>query len=1402
MASGNRITTTGVLYINGQQVENTFTNISKITRKLEQELRKTTIGTQEFIDKAAEVKKAREHFENVKNEINAVRNSMQQSSGVLGFFRNQLLSVGDTFRQVFTADLASRFFDTIRGKASQTVDELLEVADAMTDVQKTSGMTLEQVKDLWDSFDEMDTRTSKLDRLKIAEVGGRLGVPTEEMKSFVQEVDKAYVALGDSFEGGLVGVVDQLGKIKGLFEETKTMTYAESINRVGSALNTLAAQGVASEGNIAQFTMRVGTLPESLRPSIDKVLGLGAAFEESGIDAQIAASGFSNFINIAGKNIDSFAYSMNMSKKEAEDLINTSPEEFFLRFAEGMKGLDATTTSKVLESLKLNTLEVQKAVGAAANKTDDFRTSMKTAGEEMEKMTSLQDEFNQKNNNAPAIIDKIRNAWSDMFTSTNILNNFEWLVQLLGWITGVTKEAGDGMVAFKDRIVFLTKIITVLIASIISYNLALTVLALTTKNAVQQTILYNLIIKAKIALTTTARAVTLLFAAAKLVLTGNINRATVAMRAFSIATKANPIGLLIGVIVAAATAFALYSSKIDEATQKKKIFNNVSKTAQDNVAGEVARVQQLVAIARNENIAREQRIEAIRKLNEISPEMLGNLTLENIKTQEATAAINDYIKALERKAMADAFQEKRTDLLKKKNDTLSKDSSDFADWSVGGKTGQSIGNWINSVFRPEDIKNVDFKEWDKLTEIQQNEKFKLLSPVMQSAINNRTNELKDINSDLKNLNDLQKEFLEANPSAVNDVLGGGSNQIVIPTSNNKVAKEKTAEQLAKEREADLKASKDTYDKAEQAKVEADKRMLDFQRQFEDEKSKILQESRQREIDAAEVDHVRKVEDIKTQNDDIKREILKTESEISDLEKSESEAKSEEAKKQYSQAIAKLQDTNNERRRIIVLNNKIAEQTEQTHQFNLQKIKEKWDAQDFEKFVKNEEIRIAELRRLDEEDILSIQDLNLAKQKLKESEFIKLTDTELRNIKSLEEAKKFLREEADRKMLATQLASLEVQKLMIVSAISELTDGPAKEKLLADLATLEQRVTSLKSAIQTGGDQDNKAVVDDSKDKKSQVDILGFSADDWEETFKNLDSMEGKLAAVGKVFSAMGNLAASFAELQRNLGERELKNFEKIQDKKLKNLKKQLNDGYITQEEYTKEVELMEVQLANKQAEIEYKQAKAEKISKMFSAVGSVAQGIASSLAVGGPAGIALAAIVGALGAVQVGIIASQPLPERQSFAQGGYFEGYTGESSLPEDETGERPIGLVKLHRKEWTAPRWMTEHPRLAGNFEYLENVRKTRTIPRKMATGGYLDDDFDNDSSKSNNSSGANPINRIVSEISHETLEVLKDIRDFLQKLDEEGVQAFIVENAKNGKLIDRMVKEWTSLKNKNRY
>ncbi|MGV0947622.1 phage tail tape measure protein [Empedobacter falsenii] len=593
----------------------------------------------------------------------------------------------------------------------------------------------------------------------------------------------------------------------------------------------------------------------------------------------------------------------------------------------------------------------------------------------------------------------------------------------------------------------------------------------------------------------------------------------------------------------------------------------------------------------------------------------------------------------------------------------------------------------------------------------------------------------------------------------------------------------------KQNEADLKNAQKEAENAEKLKIESDKKMLELQRAYEDEKLKILAESREKAITEENRDFERRIENFKLQNDEIQKEINESDEQINVLTKAKSDTKSPEAKKEYDVAIKALEDANKKRVSLQNTNDQIIEQMEKTHQFNLGKIKEIWDAKDFELWINQENARINASRRADEDEINEINSLAEAKEKLQNLQYLKLTDNELKNVKSLEDAKRFLREEADRKMLAAQLASFEKQKEMLVQAISQISDGEARKKLLEDLELLKDKITQVKTAIDGGTQTDNKAVVEESSSKKEKVDILGFSVKDWEETFKNLDTTEGKVAAVGKVFAAMGNLAASFGELQRSLGERDLKRFKKEQTEKQKELLKQLNQGFISQEEYHKGVELLDTQLANKQAEIEYKQAKAEKVARIFSAIGATAQGVANSLALGGPLGIAMAAVVGALGALQIATIVAQPLPEKPSFAEGGFFEGFTGPSSLSPDATGERPFaGNVKLHEKEYVSPRWMTQHPRLASTYDWLESIRKSKQVP-SFAEGGFVNGDSPAPQSitPQNSENNTNYIEYIA---------VLSDVRELLQKLSDDGVMAYIIEDAENGKKILRMIKSYEKI------
>ncbi|MFJ1328172.1 phage tail tape measure protein [Capnocytophaga canimorsus] len=462
----NTITTKGVLIINGKQVENTFKDLQATTRKLEAELRKLKPGTQEFIDKAEQVKRARAAFENVKAEIRATTQELEKSGKSFSSFFNKT----NVLTGLLSFEGLRAGWHTLRG----TADRLLEIADAITDVQKTSGLAQKEVEELWNEFGNFDTRTKRLDLMKIATEGGRLGITDKDkLQEFTREIDKIYVALGDSFQGGIEEVTNKVGKLKNLFDETKDSDYPEALNEIGSALNELGANGSSSEGNITEFATRVGQLPSTLKPAIDKTLGLGAALEEMGVDAEIGASGYSRFISVAGNNLEGFAQQMKITKEEAQQLFNTKPEEFFLKFAESMRGLSGEQSTNVLKGLKLNTLEIQKTLGAAGDNANRFRELMELSSKSMIEATSIQEEFNKKNNNAAAVWEKIGRGLREFITDGVVPDFFNWITSVVGYITGVTNESGNGIEQFRKILSNVVKTLSVATTTILSYRAAM-----------------------------------------------------------------------------------------------------------------------------------------------------------------------------------------------------------------------------------------------------------------------------------------------------------------------------------------------------------------------------------------------------------------------------------------------------------------------------------------------------------------------------------------------------------------------------------------------------------------------------------------------------------------------------------------------------------------------------------------------------------------------------------------------------------------------------------------------------------------------------------------------------------------------------------------------------------------
>ncbi len=89
---------------------------------------------------------------------------------------------------------------------------------------------------------------------------------------------------------------------------------------VGSSLNDLGADGNATAANISDFVQRVGKMPEGLKPAIGEALGLGAAFEETGLNAEIAGNNYGKLLRIAARDTPKFAQFMKMTTAEARKI--------------------------------------------------------------------------------------------------------------------------------------------------------------------------------------------------------------------------------------------------------------------------------------------------------------------------------------------------------------------------------------------------------------------------------------------------------------------------------------------------------------------------------------------------------------------------------------------------------------------------------------------------------------------------------------------------------------------------------------------------------------------------------------------------------------------------------------------------------------------------------------------------------------------------------------------------------------------------------------------------------------------------------------------------------------------------------------------------------------------------
>lgn len=413
----NVANSTATIYINGVAADNTLKELRLATVKLKNELANLSPTSQEFVDKSKRLKEVQGRLDEINGELKNTKTIFGQVQSTMGKFG--LLAVGYLG------------FDALTGKIGNVINKNAELSDSWADVMKTTGMTKTQVEGLSKSLDTMDTRSSRAELLALARDAGKLGITgTRDVEAFVRAADKIKIALGEDLgEDALT----QIGKLVNVFQLKEQFGLEDAMIKVASSINTLGASSEASEGYLVNFLNRMGGIAPMANISIDQVLAMGATLDSLGQTAEVSSTALSSLFMKMAKDSEKYAKIAGVSTEEFKKKMNENALEAFIMVLEASGKTEGgiIELTNTLGDLGVEGGRATGVFGALAKNTDLLRSQMDIAKGSFDEGNSVLDEFNTKNSNLAANLEKVQKWMSNLVTGSKINAFFG---DLVGWM--------------------------------------------------------------------------------------------------------------------------------------------------------------------------------------------------------------------------------------------------------------------------------------------------------------------------------------------------------------------------------------------------------------------------------------------------------------------------------------------------------------------------------------------------------------------------------------------------------------------------------------------------------------------------------------------------------------------------------------------------------------------------------------------------------------------------------------------------------------------------------------------------------------------------------------------------------------------------------------------------------
>lgn len=621
---------TVTVYIDGSKIDNSIPAIQKKVRELTRDVKKMTIGTEEYnktVKSIAELNSIlAEHKKAVRGVAEESETLGDKLGGMADFFNKWYYSLQTGL------DALGGITTTIR----QSVNEYADMEEAMADVQKYTGQTSAQVHDMNEDFKQIDTRTSREQLNALAGAAGRLDITNKEMiEEFVDGADKINVALGDDLGEG---AVEKIGKLAHMFGEDDKKGLRGAMLATGSAVNDLAQSSSANAGYIVDFTADLSGVAIQAGMTQSQIMGLASALDQNMQEEATASTVFSQLITKMFQEPARFAALAGEDVKQFTTLLKTNANEALMKFLSAMQasgGFDKM--APLFSEMKLEGTRAVGVLSSVASHLDQVREAQTVAFNAYNEGSSVLDEFNVQNNTVQAGIDKAKKQFLDLSIELG-----EKLLPLVKQGISTGSLAVKSLSAITNFVISHRRALITLTATVAAYVAGVKLSVLWNKRAVatEKMLVIWHAIQDKWLMTIMLR---------HAVLNGAMSKTVALQKMLNIVIGANPLGAFLAVITAVTTALVLYRQKLDDAAIAQNKINDIKKEAAAKSAEEETHIRTLIDAAKDETLSLNERRKAVNKLNQIIPNYNAQLDTTTGKYKANKKALDSYLKSLQRK---------------------------------------------------------------------------------------------------------------------------------------------------------------------------------------------------------------------------------------------------------------------------------------------------------------------------------------------------------------------------------------------------------------------------------------------------------------------------------------------------------------------------------------------------------------------------------------------------------------------------------------------------------------------------------------------------------------------------------------------------------------------------------